>query len=177
MTFDFSHTLIAEQRDGTISLESRPIQLMPGVFEILPRISIPLAVWANTRTANGAELRRFLDRAGIGQFFAWVITSVTPDFESPRQSSLILLYRNAGFPEMKWFSSATNWTLILQVAKSSESALVGYAEALITVRMKRCLPKMFIQPTQSTLFASCHLYFNAFRREVTTLIAPRITSG
>jgi FMN phosphatase YigB (HAD superfamily) len=83
VAFDFGHTLIDEQRDGTISLESRPIHLMPGVFEILPRIPIPLAVWANTRTATGADLRRFLDRAGIGQFFAWVITSVDAGFRKP----------------------------------------------------------------------------------------------
>jgi FMN phosphatase YigB (HAD superfamily) len=83
VAFDFGHTLIDEQRDGTISLESRPIHLMPGVNEILPRISIPLAVWANTRTASGAELRRVLDKAGIGQFFAWVITSVDAGFRKP----------------------------------------------------------------------------------------------
>ena len=83
VAFDFGHTLVDEQRDGNISLESRPIHLMPEVSEILPRMSIPLAVWANTRTATGAELRRFLDRAEIGQFFAWVITSVDAGFRKP----------------------------------------------------------------------------------------------
>jgi len=83
VAFDFGHTLIDEQKDGTISLESRPIHLMPGVSEVLPHISIPPAVWANTRTATGAELRRFLDRAGIGRFFAWVVTSVDAGFRKP----------------------------------------------------------------------------------------------
>jgi FMN phosphatase YigB (HAD superfamily) len=44
---------------------------------------IPLAVWANTRTANAAELRRFLDRAGIGRFFTWVVTSIDAGFRKP----------------------------------------------------------------------------------------------
>ena len=42
-----------------------------------------MAVWANTRTATGAELQRFLDRAGIGHFFAWAITSVDAGFRKP----------------------------------------------------------------------------------------------
>ncbi len=83
VAFDFGHTLINEQIDGSISLESRPVHLMPEVSEILPRMSIPLAVWANTCTASGAELHRFLDRAGIGQFFAWVVTSVDAGFRKP----------------------------------------------------------------------------------------------
>src|SRR6266481_691802 len=74
VAFDFGHTLINEQIDGSISLESRPVHLMPEVSEILPRMSIPLAVWANTCTASGAELHRFLDRAGIGQFFAFALS-------------------------------------------------------------------------------------------------------
>jgi FMN phosphatase YigB (HAD superfamily) len=83
VAFDFGHTLIDERKDGTISLESRPIHLMPGVSEVLPQISIPLAVWANTRIAEGAEVRRYLDRAGIGRFFAWVVTSVDAGFRKP----------------------------------------------------------------------------------------------
>jgi FMN phosphatase YigB (HAD superfamily) len=83
VAFDFGHTLIDEQKDGAISFESRPIHLMLGVSEVLPRISIPLAVWANTRTATEADLRHFLDRAGIGRFFAWVVTSVDARFRKP----------------------------------------------------------------------------------------------
>ena len=83
VAFDFGHTLVDERRDGTLSLGSRPVHLTPEVFDILPRMSIPLAVWANTRTATGAELHHFLDRAGIGQFFAWVVTSVDAGFRKP----------------------------------------------------------------------------------------------
>jgi len=71
VAFDFGHTLIDEQRAGTVSLESRLIHPMPEVSEVLLCRSLPLAFWANTRTASGAELRRFFDRAGIGQLFSW----------------------------------------------------------------------------------------------------------
>jgi len=69
VAFDFGHTLVDEQQDALIPLESRPIHLMPDVSEVLPRITAPLAVWANTREAAGAELQNFLNRGGIGQFF------------------------------------------------------------------------------------------------------------
>jgi FMN phosphatase YigB (HAD superfamily) len=83
VAFDFGHTLVDEQKDASISLELRPIHLMPWVSEILPIIPTRLAVWANTRTATGADLQIFLDRAGIGRFFAWVVTSVDAGFRKP----------------------------------------------------------------------------------------------
>jgi FMN phosphatase YigB (HAD superfamily) len=83
VAFDFGHTLVDEQKDASIPLESRPIHLMPGVFEILPHIWIPLAIWANTRTATAADVQHFLDRAGIGRFFAWIVTSVDAGFRKP----------------------------------------------------------------------------------------------
>src|ERR1700751_1344006 len=35
---------------------------MPEVAETLPRIPVPMAVWANTRAATSSDLRQFLDR-------------------------------------------------------------------------------------------------------------------
>ena len=66
VAFDFGHTLVDEQRDASVPLDSRAVHLMPDVFEVLPRIPVPMAVWANTRTATSSDLRQFLDRAGIG---------------------------------------------------------------------------------------------------------------
>jgi FMN phosphatase YigB (HAD superfamily) len=83
VAFDFGHTLVDEQKDASIPLELRPIHLMPGVSEILPHIRIPLAVWANTHTATGSDVQHFLDRAGIGRFFAWIVTSVDAGFRKP----------------------------------------------------------------------------------------------
>jgi FMN phosphatase YigB (HAD superfamily) len=83
VAFDFGHTLMDERKDDNVPLESRPIHLMPEVSEVLPFLSLPLAVWANTRTATEAELRHWLERAGIGRFFAWVVTSVDAGFRKP----------------------------------------------------------------------------------------------
>jgi FMN phosphatase YigB (HAD superfamily) len=83
VAFDFGHTLIDERKDGDVPLDSRPIHLMPEVAEVLPFLALPLAVWANTRTATEAELRQWLERAGIGRFFAWVVTSVDAGFRKP----------------------------------------------------------------------------------------------
>jgi HAD superfamily hydrolase (TIGR01493 family) len=83
VAFDFGHTLVDEQKDASVPLLSRPIHLMPDVSEVLPRIPIPMAVWANTRTATGADIRQYLERAGIGRFFVWVVTSVDAGFRKP----------------------------------------------------------------------------------------------
>ena len=96
VAFDFGHTLVDERRDGTLSLGSRPVHLMPEVFEILPRMSIPLAVWANTRTATGSDLRRFLDRTGIGRFFTCVVTSVDAGFRKPAPQFFDFALRKCG---------------------------------------------------------------------------------
>jgi len=83
VAFDFGHTIVNEKKGAANPLESRPIHLMPDVPEILPRIPVPMAVWANTRTATSSELRQFLDRAGIGRFFTCVVTSVDAGFRKP----------------------------------------------------------------------------------------------
>lgn len=83
VAFDFGHTLVDEQKDASVSLLSRPIHLMPEVSEVLPHIPIPKAVWANTRTATGTDIRHYLERASIGRFFVWVVTSVDAGFRKP----------------------------------------------------------------------------------------------
>jgi len=96
VAFDFGHTLVDERKDESIPLESRPIHLMPDVIETLPRIPVPLAVWANTRTATGNDLQQFRDRAGIGRFFAWVVTSVDAGFRKPAPQFFDFALRKCG---------------------------------------------------------------------------------
>jgi FMN phosphatase YigB (HAD superfamily) len=96
VAFDLGHTLIDEQKDAALPLELRPIHLMPDVAEILPHIPFPLAVWANTHTATGADVRNFLDRAGIGRFFAWVVTSVDAGFRKPAPQFFDFALRKCG---------------------------------------------------------------------------------
>ena len=108
VAFDFGHTLVDEEKDASIPLESRPVHLMPEVSEVLPHVRIPLAVWANTRSPTGNDLQHFLNRAGIGRFFTWVVTSVDAGFRKPAPQFLSLVCANAGLPAMKSCSSATN---------------------------------------------------------------------
>lgn len=83
VAFDWGHTLMDEIRDRDVPLDERPVHLMPGVAEMLPRMTLPLAVWANTRDAAEAEVRDWLRRAALDRFFRWVITSVDAGVRKP----------------------------------------------------------------------------------------------
>jgi putative hydrolase of the HAD superfamily len=83
IAFDWGHTLMDERLDADTPVETRPIHLMPGVMETLPRLDLPLALWANTRVAVEADVRRWLDRAGLARFFRCVITSVDAGARKP----------------------------------------------------------------------------------------------
>ncbi len=47
--------MIDERRDEHIPLHVRPIHLMPGVADVVPRLTLPAAVWANTRAAYAID--------------------------------------------------------------------------------------------------------------------------
>ena len=96
VAFDFGHTLVDEERDAATPLELRTIHLMPDVSDVLPRIPVPVAVWANTRTATSSDLQQFLDRAGIGRFFRWVVTSVDAGFRKPASQFFDFALRKCG---------------------------------------------------------------------------------
>jgi HAD superfamily hydrolase (TIGR01509 family) len=83
IAFDWGHTLMDELRDRQVSLDVRPVHLMPGVADVLPRLTLPLAIWANTRVVAEAAVRGWLDRAGLGPLFRWVITSVDAGVRKP----------------------------------------------------------------------------------------------
>jgi FMN phosphatase YigB (HAD superfamily) len=83
VAFDWGHTVMDECRDGEVPLDVRPVHLMPGVSEVLPQIAVPLALWANTRVAAETDVRGWLERAGLGRFFRWVITSVDAGARKP----------------------------------------------------------------------------------------------
>ena len=82
VAFDLGHTLMDELRDLHVPIEARPVHLMPGVSEALRKFSLPLAVWANTRVARAADVRAWLDRAGL-PVFRWVITSTDAGARKP----------------------------------------------------------------------------------------------
>ena len=83
IAFDWGHTLMDERRDEHVPLDVRPIHLMPGVAEALPRLTLPLAIWANTRIVTEAAVRDWLNRAGLGALFRWVVTSVDAGARKP----------------------------------------------------------------------------------------------
>jgi HAD superfamily hydrolase (TIGR01509 family) len=83
IAFDWGHTLMDEHRDEHTPLDARPIHLMPGVADVLPQLMLPLALWANTRVAQETAVRDWLDRAGLGPLFDWVITSVDAGARKP----------------------------------------------------------------------------------------------
>ena len=83
IAFDWGHTLMDERRDEHIPVDIRPVHLMSGVADVLPQLALPLAVWANTRVAREATVRRWLDRAGLGPLFHWVVTSVDAGARKP----------------------------------------------------------------------------------------------
>jgi len=82
VAFDFGHTLMHERKDADVRLDVRPVHLMPDVLDVLP-LAVPMAVWANTRTAREAEVRNWLARAGIERFFTSVVTSVDAGARKP----------------------------------------------------------------------------------------------
>jgi FMN phosphatase YigB (HAD superfamily) len=77
VAFDFGHTLVDEHTDRS------PLQLMPGVREVLAQIALPMAVWANTRKAGQAAVREILRNVQIEQYFSNVVTSVDAGFRKP----------------------------------------------------------------------------------------------
>jgi len=83
VAFDLGHTLMDECRDQHVPIDARPVHLMPGVSDVLPHMTLQLAVWANMRVAAEADVRGWLDRAGLGRFFRWVITSVDAGGRKP----------------------------------------------------------------------------------------------
>lgn len=79
IAFDFGHTLADER----LPLATEPVALMPGVVNAVSNIPLPLAVWANTRTATEAAVRQWLERAGLNRRFVSVITSVDAGARKP----------------------------------------------------------------------------------------------
>lgn len=97
VAFDWGHTLMDECRDRDVPIDARPVHLMPGVLEVLPHMTLPLAVWANTRFAAEIEVRGWLDRAGLGGFFQWVITSVDAGVRKPAPAFFQYALARCGF--------------------------------------------------------------------------------
>jgi FMN phosphatase YigB (HAD superfamily) len=74
VAFDFGHTLLDENNLN---------ELMPGVRDLLPLVKLPMAVWANTRSADEVALRNRLKDVEIESYFSSVVTSIDASFRKP----------------------------------------------------------------------------------------------
>ena len=83
--FDFGHTIIDELKERQVPLVSRSVDLMPGLPEILPQIKFKMGIWANAQ-AGEQEVRIWLRRAGISQYFEWITTSEDAGARKPSQN-------------------------------------------------------------------------------------------
>jgi FMN phosphatase YigB (HAD superfamily) len=81
--FDFGHTIMDELKERELPLTSRPVHLMPGLPGILPHITFKMGIWANTKVAREHDIRLWLRRARINDYFEWVITSVDAGARKP----------------------------------------------------------------------------------------------
>lgn len=85
LSFDLGHTLLDEEAGRDVDIRFRPAIPMPGVLKVLPTITLPMAVWANTRDATAEDVKRWLDRATLGRYFRWIVTSSDIGYRKPDQ--------------------------------------------------------------------------------------------
>jgi len=83
IALDFGHTLIDERIDILSIAQHQDTHLMPGVRHALAELTLPVAIWANTRAANAADVQRWLERAGLAAHVTWVVTSVDAGVRKP----------------------------------------------------------------------------------------------
>src|SRR5947199_10225620 len=73
--FDFGHTIMREDSCADPHLENCSVELMPGAREAIETIRLPKGIWANTRVATAADIRRWLVRAALDDQISWVAAS------------------------------------------------------------------------------------------------------
>jgi putative hydrolase of the HAD superfamily len=91
VAFDFGQTLVEE---GAVFENPR---LMSGVREVLPKIGLPLAVWANTRSSGRDDVQAVLKTLSIDHYFSSVVTSVEAGFRKPSPQFFDFAVNQCGF--------------------------------------------------------------------------------
>jgi FMN phosphatase YigB (HAD superfamily) len=83
--FDLGHTIMREDSCKDPYLRNCPIDLMPGAREAIERIRLPKGIWANTRVATAADIRQWLQRAGLDHQISWVSVSYELGYRKPER--------------------------------------------------------------------------------------------
>ena len=96
VALDLGHTVV-DERLGLLALTPHDeSHLMPGAREAMERLTLPIAIWANTRVADANDVRRWLERAGLATHVIWVATSVDAGVREVRAAGLpVALATNA----------------------------------------------------------------------------------
>jgi putative hydrolase of the HAD superfamily len=98
--FDFGHTIMDELQFRDLPLRTRPVCLMPGVLEALPRIAISKGIWANTKRTKEAGVWHWLRRARIDHYFKWVTTSVDAGCRKPDKRFFAFALKQTGLRKL-----------------------------------------------------------------------------
>ncbi len=85
VVFDLGHTIMREDWRDDPYLQDRAIDLMPGAREAIETIRLPKGIWANTRLATSADIRKWLVRAGLDHHISWVAASCELGYRKPEQ--------------------------------------------------------------------------------------------
>ena len=86
VALDLGHTVV-DERLGLLALTPHDeSHLMPGAREAMERLTLPIAIWANTRVADANDVRRWLERAGLATHVIWVATSVDAGARKPARA-------------------------------------------------------------------------------------------
>jgi FMN phosphatase YigB (HAD superfamily) len=98
--FDFGHTIMREGSCADPYLRDCAVDLMPGAREAIEMIRLPKGIWANTRVATAADIRDWLQRAGLDRRISWVAASYELGCRKPaRQFFTLALAECALQPE------------------------------------------------------------------------------
>jgi FMN phosphatase YigB (HAD superfamily) len=93
LIFVLGHTILDEEAGRHVDIHFRPAMPMPGVLEVIPKIRLPMGVWANTHDASADDVKQWLSRANLDQYFKWIVTSSEVGYRKPDQRFFALPLR------------------------------------------------------------------------------------
>jgi len=96
LIFDLGRTILDEEAGRDVDIHFRPAIPMSGVLEVIPKIRLPMGVWANTHDATADDVKLWLSRANLDQHFRWIVTSSDVGYRKPDQRFFALALQQCG---------------------------------------------------------------------------------